>query len=94
MTLTLPLSSDLEQRLSSEAGRLGVAPADYAIRLLDRHLPAYGDGAPAILLLQSWIDAPDAEEQRETGNYLVRVLDADRPEQRKLFPPELEGVTW
>jgi hypothetical protein len=40
-----------------------------------------------IELLQSW-DAPgdDDEEQRKALAYLKRVLDEDRPEQRKLFP--------
>ena len=36
----------------------------------------------------------NADEQKETGDLLVRALDEDRPSERKLFPPELEGVTW
>jgi hypothetical protein len=48
-----------------------------------------------INLLQTWIDADDeAEEQTETGNYLVQALDDDRLSDRKLFPSELKGVTW
>jgi hypothetical protein len=35
-----------------------------------------------------------ATEQQETGDYLIRVLDEDRLSERKLFPPELKGVTW
>ena len=34
------------------------------------------------------------EEQKETGDYLVRTLDEDRLSDRQLFPPELKGVTW
>ena len=45
-------------------------------------------------MLQSWLDAEDVEEQRETGDYLVRALDEDRLSDRRLFPPELKGVTW
>jgi hypothetical protein len=46
-------------------------------------------------LLQSWIDDEnDDEEQKETGDYLIRVLDEDRLSDRKLFPPEKEGITW
>jgi len=45
-------------------------------------------------LLQAWIAVGDPEEQRGTGEYLVRVLDEDRLSDRKLFPPELKGVTW
>jgi hypothetical protein len=45
-------------------------------------------------LLQAWIDGEDAEDQKETGDYLVETLDSDRSSLRQLFPPELEGVTW
>jgi hypothetical protein len=44
--------------------------------------------------LQSWIDGEDAEDQKETGNYLIKTLDEDRSSVRELFPTELEGVTW
>ena len=94
MTLTLPLSPALGERLSQEASRLGVEPSDYALRLLDRHLPPPDAGAAAVALLQSWIDQPDADEQKQTGDFLVRALDEDRLADRRLFPPELEGVTW
>jgi hypothetical protein len=40
---------------------------------------------PVVQLLQSWIDG-DAEEQRETGEYLMSALDEDRLSDRKLFP--------
>lgn len=45
-------------------------------------------------LLQSWIDGEDAEDQKETGDYLVKTLDEDRSSLREFFPSELEGVTW
>jgi hypothetical protein len=38
-----------------------------------------------IELLNSW-DQEDAEEQRETLEFLMRALDEDRPSYRKLFP--------
>lgn len=50
--------------------------------------------AKLVNLLQGWIDEENAQEQNETGNYLVQVLDGDRLSNRKLFPPELEGITW
>jgi excisionase family DNA binding protein len=40
----------------------------------------------AIELLRKWRTEGDAEEQRETWEYLKRVLDEDRPSYRKLFP--------
>jgi hypothetical protein len=45
-------------------------------------------------LLQSWIDGEDAQDQKETGDYLVKTLDEDRSSLRKFFPSELKGVTW
>jgi hypothetical protein len=94
MNLTLPLPPELEDRLAQEASRLGVAPADYALRLLEEHVPAANTRHEIVSLLQSWVDEPDAEEQKQTGNYLIRALDEERTGERKLFPPELEGVTW
>jgi len=42
----------------------------------------------AIRLLRRWreTDASDEQEQRETWEYLRRVLDEDRLSDRKLFP--------
>jgi excisionase family DNA binding protein len=40
----------------------------------------------AIELLRSWREEGDEEEQRETGEYLMKVLDEDRLSDRKLFP--------
>jgi hypothetical protein len=39
-----------------------------------------------IELLNAW-EQEDAEEQRETVEYLIRVLDEDRTSSRPLFPP-------
>ena len=94
MTLTLYLTPELEQRLTQEAKRQGLSIDVYTLQLLDKHLPAKDRREELITLLQSWIDEDDAGEQQETGEYLVRVLDEDRLSDRKLFPPELKGVTW
>lgn len=45
-------------------------------------------------MLQSWIEDEDVEDQQETGKYLVQVLDEDRLSDRKVFPPEMKGITW
>ena len=44
--------------------------------------------------MQSWIEDDDDTEQLETGSYLVQVLGEDRLSDRKLFPPDLKGITW
>jgi hypothetical protein len=64
------------------------------LKLLERHLPSKNPRADLVAILQSWIDQDDPDEQKDTGEYLIRVLDEDRPSERKLFPPELKGVTW
>jgi hypothetical protein len=94
MTLTLNLPPDVAERLRQAADRRGL-PADvYASQLLAEHLPPQDRRAEAVALLQSWIDAGDADEQKETGDYLIRVLDEDRLSDRKLFPDDLRGQTW
>ena len=45
-------------------------------------------------LFQSWMDEDDADEQRETLEYLIQVLDEHRLSDRKLFPKELKGKSW
>ena len=94
MTITLTLPPELEQRLTEAAERQGLQVDAYALRLLEQNLPCGDRRAELVALLQSWIDGADAQEQRETGEYLVRVLDEDRLSDRQLFPPELKDVTW
>ena len=50
--------------------------------------------AGLVQLIQSWIDEGDADEQRETLEYLIQALDEDRLSDRKLFPKELKGKSW
>ncbi|MYC95530.1 MAG: hypothetical protein F4X14_11220 [Caldilineaceae bacterium SB0661_bin_32] len=94
MTLTLNLSPELELRLLYAAERLGLPPTQFIMQFLDKHLPQNDNGAEIVSLLQSWIDEEDDTEQKETGDYLQRVLDEDRLSERKLFPSELKGVSW
>ena len=94
MTLALHVAAKLERRLIEAAAREAISIDEYTLRQLDKHLPVQDPRAKLVALLQCWIDEGDPEEQRETGDYLVRVLDEDRLSDRKLFPPELKGVTW
>jgi hypothetical protein len=94
MTLLLDLPTELKERLIQEAERTGLPTEDLAIQLLDKHLPLGEHRKKAMALLQSWINEDDEAEQKETGNYLLHVLDEDRLSERKLFPDELQGVTW
>ncbi len=66
MNITLPLSSELEERLTKEANRLSVAPAECVLQLLDQHLPPENHGPEVVALLQSWLDEDNPTEQKET----------------------------
>ena len=94
--VTLTLDSELEQRLQQEASRQGLSPQQYAVQALEKYVSQADQERreKAIALVQSWIDEGDEEEQKETGEYLIRVLDEDRLSDRKLFPDELKGVSW
>jgi len=94
MTLSLALTPELERRLKQAAEQEGLPPDALALRLLEQHLPPGERRAELVALLQSWIDGADVADQQETGEYLIRVLDEDRLSDRKLFPPEMKGVTW
>jgi hypothetical protein len=94
MNLTINLPSDVESVLTATARSQGLAPADYALQVIQRDLAEQQRRQGAIDLLQSWIDQGNEEEQRATYEYLTRVIDDGRPADRKLFPPELKGATW
>ena len=95
MNVMLNLPPELGHRLQRAAQDHGVSADAYTLQLLDRHLPCDGQASDLASLLQSWIDEEDdAGEQRETGEHLVRTLDADRPSRRQLFPTEQKGITW
>ena len=94
MTLNLNLSPELAERLRLAAEGRGLSADACAMQILERNLPCGDRRGELIALLQSWIDAPDGEEQKDTGDYLIRALDEDRLSDRKLFPEDLKGVTW
>ncbi len=88
MTLTLNLSSELEQYLLEEANQHGLSVEALALQLLTNSILLKQRQTEAVNLLQSWLDS-EGEEQQETGQYLVQVLDDDRLSERKLFPAAL-----
>ena len=60
MTLTLHLPPELEQRLTQEATRHGLALDTYTLQLLDQSLPPPDRRTELVTLLQSWLDAQRA----------------------------------
>lgn len=94
MTLTLHLSPELEQYLLQEAKQQGLSVEAMTLQLLTKSILLKQKQAAAVGMLQSWIEDEDVEEQQDTGQYLIQVLDEDRPSDRKLFPLEMKGITW
>jgi len=94
MTLTLDLPPDLEQYLMQEAQQHGLSLEAMTLQLLTQSILLKRKQAEAIDMLQSWIEDEDVEDQQDTGEYLVQVLDEDRLSERKLFPLEMKGITW
>ena len=94
MVLTLNLSPEIEQHLIQEAEEQGLSVEAFTLQILLQGLAAKQQAANPVQLLQSWIDEGDAEEQQETGQFLIQALDQDRLSERPLFPLNMQGVTW
>lgn len=94
MTLTLRLTPQLELYLKQKSEQQGISIESYTVQLLTEQILLKEKQAEAIDLFQSWLDEEDTEEQKETGEYLIRALDEDRLSDRKLFPIEMKSVTW
>jgi predicted transcriptional regulator len=98
MVLTLHVPPDLEQRLQSEALRRNVSADTLVLEALAKHLPSEEERrTAAIAMLQEWIEEggtqPSAGDEQQDMEFM-QAMDADRPSYRKLFPPEMKGVSW
>lgn len=94
MTLNLNLTPEIEQYLSKRASDQGLSLEAYTLKLLTDTISEQEKRTQLVNLLESWIEEKDDQEQQETGNYLINVLDQDRLSNRPLFPPQLKGITW
>ena len=83
MTLTLNLSQEEEQRLRDLAVQQGTDAQEVVLQAVRKLLPPQ-TAADRVAALRTLLD-DDESEQRETGEYLKRVLDEDRLSDRKLF---------
>lgn len=83
MTLTLKLTCEEEVELAAAAAKRGLATEDYVLEAV-RYLLPNTETAKKVTALRSILE-DDEEEQRETGEYLLRALDEDRLSSRKLF---------
>ena len=83
MTLTLKLTQEEELQLAAAAAERGMASEDYVL-LAVRNLLPHKETSRKIEALRTLLE-DDEEEQKETGEYLLRALDEDRLSSRKLF---------
>ena len=101
MTLVIPLSEEVEQRLKREATRRGMDPARYAQELLEEHLPAAETGMmpddASLNVLESWeaenpiSGADDLARRQHEGEEFMKQLARNRretegPNARDLWP--------
>jgi hypothetical protein len=94
MTLPLTLPAELEDRLRREAERQGLSPDAVILKLLDEHLPPADRAATLLALFEQWQAEDAAAPDDDSGYDFFEALDAARTSNRKLFPPELKGISW
>jgi len=95
MTITLDMPTSLERRLTTEAARRGLPVPELVLHLVQNSLSEAGPpNTEATALIQSWIDDPDIEKQRHTGEFLTKALHEDRPSDRQFFPNSEKGRSW
>jgi hypothetical protein len=94
MTIQIELQPPLQRQLAALAADRGVSVEQCATELLAQSIPRQRTASEHAELLRQFREEADIVEQKETGDFLIRALDEDRPSNRKLFPPELEGITW
>ena len=94
MVLMLNLTPEMELHLNREAQKKGVSVEAYALEMLQEQISNKEKQTSLVDVLDSWLDEDDAQEQESTGEFLINALDEDRLSERKLFPPEMKGVSW
>jgi hypothetical protein len=94
MVLELTLPPELEARLRREAERQGLPPGTVALKVLDEHLPSADRTAKLGALLASWQSEDESAPDDDPDYNFFQALDAARTSHRKLFPPELKGLSW
>jgi hypothetical protein len=94
MTLNLSLTPELEQYLTDKAEQQGISVEAFTLQYLTEQILRDEKQTSLIKLLDSWLNEEDAEEQKETGEFLINALDEDRLSKRQLFPSSMKGVSW
>jgi len=87
MTLRLALPPDLETRLKSAASKNGKPVEQYAVQVLEEHVPPAASNQTAAQMLLRWAqeDGAMTDVEAAENEAILRAIDADRLSDRKLF---------
>lgn len=93
--MSISLAVETEKRLEREASRQCLTSDQCANQLIEQQLNANDQARrdSLVALMQLWIDEDIADNQAFDDEF-IETLDEDRPAERKLFPPELKGISW
>ncbi len=93
--LTLSLPHELEFGLKREAGCRRVSPEQFALEALNEYVAQSLQHRVEKLreMFRQW-NEEEVDESEALDDEFFKMLDEDRPSDRKLFPPELKGISW
>jgi len=95
VTLTLELSPAAEKKLREAAKLRGITAEEHALQILNLHLPVSANERAE--RFRAWLERLHEEGDNEgdcSWDEILRRMDESRPEEQKLFPLELKGITW
>jgi hypothetical protein len=95
MTLTIELPPETEQRLREAAQLRGITAEEHVLQMIHQNLPAAASERAE--KFRAWLEQVHEQGDDEgdcSWDEILRRMDESRPEGRKLFPPELKGITW
>ncbi len=88
MIMQIAMPPELETRFRAEAERRGVSPDVSALRAMFDQLSAVERRAASIAILEHWAVTSEAltDADLAANTEVLRAIDAERPENNKLFP--------
>lgn len=89
MTITLALAPELERKLKQAAGHRGLLPEQYALKLLDEHIPdaAQEKAEKLAELFRQW-DQEEVDEREALDEEFFRHLEENRLTFREITLPD------
>lgn len=89
--VTVALAPELEEKVNREAARQGLQLNEYVAKALAEYTSLSEQQQKQFV--PSWI-LPSNDPSEGYDDEFFRMLDEDRMSDRKLFPPELKGISW